>query len=587
MSLFSKVLKYVWPQLKKSQWIFYLVVFLYLARIFLDFIVLPVFFKQLIDLFSSENIANSQEIEKSAFRLFYIIISFHVSIFFIARFIKFTYYRLVAKTVKELRNFTFQKIEHHSYTFFSNIFSGSLVTKARRFVGGFENAFDVLMFSFLKFIAIVFGSLIILVYQMPLISIIFGIWVVLNIGIMFLLLRTKIKYDILEAEQDSKISGRLADVFGNILAVKFFSAEEKEKVSFSEYTREGEKRSLKASFLGGKMDMIQHLLIVIIEVVITYILIVLWLQGKVSVGTIVLVETYLVLIAGNLWDLSGSMVRFMRAFSDMKEMVDIFDQIPDILDVPNPEKLRISEGQVSFKNVNFEYVEGLDVFKNFNLDIKSGEKVGLVGHSGSGKSTITKMLLRFIDIKDGEILIDGQNIAKIKQDDLRSKISYVPQESILFHRSIKENIAYSKSNATDDEVIEAAKKAHAHEFISTLPNGYDTLVGERGVKLSGGERQRVAIARVMLKDAPILVLDEATSSLDSISESYIQDAFNELMKGKTTLVIAHRLSTVQKMDRIIVLDKGKIVEEGTHKELLEKNGFYADLWNHQTGGFLE
>ncbi len=184
-------------------------------------------------------------------------------------------------------------------------------------------------------------------------------------------------------------------------------------------------------------------------------------------------------------------------------------------------------------------------------------------------------------------MIDGQDISKITQDDLRSKISYVPQEPILFHRTIRENIGYSKPDATEEEIISAAKKAHAHEFINGLQNGYDTLVGERGVKLSGGERQRVAIARAMLKPAPILLLDEATSSLDSISESYIQEAFNELMKDKTTIVIAHRLSTIQKMDRIIVLEKGRIAEEGTHKKLLAKKGFYADLWNHQTGGFIE
>ena len=210
-----------------------------------------------------------------------------------------------------------------------------------------------------------------------------------------------------------------------------------------------------------------------------------------------------------------------------------------------------------------------------------------MGPSGAGKTTITKLLLRFADVQQGPIIIDGQDIRKITQDDLRSNISYISQEPILFHRSIRDNIAYSKPNATEEEIFEVARKAHAHDFIEKLPKSYDTLVGERGVKLSGGERQRVAIARAMLKDSPILLLDEATSSLDSISESYIQDAFNELMKGKTTIVIAHRLSTVQKMDKIIVLDNGKIVEEGTHQELLAKNGFYSDLWNHQTGGFLD
>jgi ATP-binding cassette subfamily B protein len=273
----------------------------------------------------------------------------------------------------------------------------------------------------------------------------------------------------------------------------------------------------------------------------------------------------------------------MKAMTDAKEMVDILDKVPDIQDRDTREELRIKDGVIEFKNVNFEYIEDNQVFTNFNLKISSGEKVGLVGHSGSGKTTITKMLLRFVDIKEGEILIDGQNIKNITQDDLRSVISYVPQEPILFHRSIGENIGYSKEDATHEEIVESSKKAYADEFISKLQNGYDTLVGERGIKLSGGERQRVAIARAMLKNSPILVLDEATSSLDSISESYIQQALGELMKGKTAIVIAHRLSTISKMDRIIVLDNGAILEEGTHLELLAKDGMYTKLWNHQTG----
>lgn len=550
----------------------------------MDFTVLPIFLKQLIDLFSEPNTLN---VANEAYKLFYIIIGIHVGIFFIARLVKFIYFKLVAKTVKELRNFTFQKIEKHSYTFFSNIFSGSLTTKARRFVFGFEGAFDMFIFNFLKVFVILTGTLIILLYQIPIISLIFFVWVVVNLSIMAFLLRRKIKYDLLEAEQDSKISGRLADVFGNILAVKFFSASKKEVSLFGEYTEEGEKRSIKASTLGWYMDMTQHFLIVIVEVVVLYVLIYLWIHGRVSVGTIVLVETYLVLIAGNLWDLGGVMVRFMKCVTDMKEMVNIFDITPDILDPKKPEKLKMSEGYIVFKNVSFKYELGQAVLNNFNLDIKPGERIGIVGHSGAGKSTITKLLLRFNDITSGIITIDDQDIRNVTQDDLRSVISYVPQEPILFHRSIRENISYGKLNTSEQEIVDVAIKAHADEFIKKLPNGYETLVGERGVKLSGGERQRVAIARAMLKDSPILMLDEATSSLDSISESYIQDAFNELMKGKTTIVIAHRLSTIQKMDRIIVLDKGKIAEEGTHKELLAKDGMYADLWNHQTGGFLE
>lgn len=227
-----------------------------------------------------------------------------------------------------------------------------------------------------------------------------------------------------------------------------------------------------------------------------------------------------------------------------------------------------------------------DVLKDFSLTITPGEKVGLVGHSGAGKTTITKILLRFADISEGEVLIDGQSIQKIKQDDLRRKISYVPQEPMLFHRSLSENIAYGKPDASMEEIVAVAKKAHAHEFIEKLSKGYDTLVGERGVKLSGGERQRVAIARAMLKDAPILILDEATSSLDSVSERHIQEALAELMKGRTTIVIAHRLSTIQKMDRIIVMEEGGIVEEGKHEDLLARGGMYAEFWREQAGGFL-
>jgi ATP-binding cassette subfamily B protein len=586
MSLFSKIHKYIWPQIKKNQWVFYFILFFYSLRILIDFVVVPIFFKQLIDLFSSQ-VLDRSTLSPQAFKIFFIIAGLHVFIFCLARLIKFTYYRFLAKLIKDLRDFSFQKISTHSYTFFSNIFAGSLVTKSRRFVNGFESAMDVFIFNFIQLSVLILGSLIVLAHQSPTVGSIFGVWVVINIGIMLLILRKKIKLDILEAEQDSKISGRLADVFGNVSAVKFFSAANREIKSFGEYTAEGERRSIKSWFLGGKMDLIQHLLIIIVIITVNYIFIVLWLRGAISLGTIVLIDTYMTLIAGKLWESSGAMVRFMKSVTDMKEMIDLFEVTPDILDPKKPEVLKMGDGHIVFKDVSFKYAVGDTVLENFNLDIKPGERVGIVGHSGAGKSTITKIILRFNDVTSGAITIDGQDIRNVKQDDLRSVISYVPQEPILFHRPIKENINYGKPNATKKEIVEVAKKAHADEFISKLAKGYDTLVGERGVKLSGGERQRVAIARAMLKDSPILILDEATSSLDSISESYIQDAFNELMKGKTTIVIAHRLSTIQKMDRIIALDAGKIIEEGTHAELLAKDGMYADLWNHQTGGFLE
>ena len=324
----------------------------------------------------------------------------------------------------------------------------------------------------------------------------------------------------------------------------------------------------------------------VLEIVGIYIAIYLWLKGSISTGTVVLIQVYFGSVFGSGWNLGKAITKFSEALTDASEMVRIFETVPSVIDNRICAPCAITKGNIYFDNVSFWYNEKIPVFENFSLEIKAGQKVGLIGYSGSGKTTITKLLLRFFDTQKGRILIDGQNIADIKQDDLRKNITYVPQDPILFHRSLKENIAYSNPEATDEEITEVAKKAHAHEFIFSFPLGYETLVGERGVKLSGGERQRVAIARAMLKKAPILILDEATSSLDSMSENYIRDSFDKLMNGKTAIVIAHRLSTVQKMDRIVVLNKGKIVEDGAHQELLNKKGTYYNLWNHQANGFL-
>lgn len=586
MFSFRKIFKYVWPQMRKRKWVFFCIVVVFSSRVFFGEIVIPLYFKKIIDIFS-KGLGSPEIVSYDIYKLLFIIIGIHILVFFIARIIKFVLLKFEVDVIRDLRNFAFQKIENHSQTFFANTFAGSLVTKARRFVGGFEITFEIFLYNFLKFFVILTSVFVVLIYQSQIISLVFGIWVVVHMAIVSFLVKRKVAYDLSEAEQDSRISGRLADVFSNILAGKFFSARSKEIDSFGKYTAEGAKRSKKASFMGAKIDLIQHLLIICVQGITLYLVITLWLQGQISTGTVVLIETYMVIVSNNLWEFGNSLTRFMKSIADMQEMVDIFEIIPDILDPKNPEALKMKEGRIIFHNVSFKYQMGEEVLTDFNLDIKPGERVGIVGHSGAGKSTITKLLLRFNDITEGSITIDGQDIRNVTQDDLRSVISYVPQEPILFHRPIKENINYGKIDASQEEVIDVAIKAHADDFISKLPKGYDTLVGERGVKLSGGERQRVAIARAMLKDSPILMLDEATSSLDSISESYIQDAFTELMKGKTTIVIAHRLSTIQKMDRIIVLDKGKIVEEGTHKELLSKDGLYADLWNHQTGGFLQ
>ena len=278
-----------------------------------------------------------------------------------------------------------------------------------------------------------------------------------------------------------------------------------------------------------------------------------------------------------------------NSLTEATEFTDLLTDQPLIQDSPDAKKLVVKKGEITFEKVDFAYPEAPDtlVFDTLNLRIQPGEKLALVGHSGGGKSTITKLLLRLSDVTEGKIMIDGQDIRESTIHSLRSSIAYVPQDPAMFHRSIMDNIRYGNLDASDEEVIDAARQAHALEFIHTLPKGFDTLVGERGVKLSGGQRQRIAIARALLKKAPILVLDEATSALDSESEKLIQDSLKDLMKNRTSIVIAHRLSTIAKLDRIIVLEKGQAVEDGTHAQLLKEKGIYAKLWAHQSGGFIE
>lgn len=393
-----------------------------------------------------------------------------------------------------------------------------------------------------------------------------------------------------QAARESAQTGVLADAITNVMAIKSFAGgafENKRFAKATDHTRAGlfamfRDHQRQQVYFSTIMSVISAtaLLMAVIGVVVY----------DADIATVFLLLTYTSTVANQLFQFSNSSLRtYNRALGDASDMIEILGITPEILDPAKPEKVRIERGTIAFNDVTFRHDGSHEaIFDKLNLRIKPGEKVGLVGHSGSGKTTLTRLLLRFSDIQSGSIAIDGQDIAAITQDDLRRHIAYVPQEPLLFHRSISENIGYGTADASQASIEAVARMASAHDFIKTLPQGYDTLVGERGVKLSGGQRQRVVIARALLKNAPILVLDEATSALDSESEVLIQAALWKLMEGRTAIVIAHRLSTIQKMDRIIVLDDGKIVEEGSHKELVgKKNGTYARLWAHQSGGFIE
>lgn len=586
MFSFSKIFKYLWLIIKPYRIAVFSMFFFIIGRVFFSLVLIPYGYKSVIDILNSTNISIEDRYHLAILFLIPMGLGYLGSIS-INRYRDFTNARFVSKVVKDIYDFSFKKLASHSYNFYSDNFSGSLVAKVKRFVRAFEVIDTTMIQNFWFIIILILGSTSMLYFQSKILALYLFIWCALYLIIVFVYVKQKIKLDIKEAEADSDITAVLSDSITNILNIKIFSAFNTEFIYYKKVTTFVKDCMYKAFTFTVRRSIVQGVFMIIFQIFILYTMINLWRAGEITVGVFVMTYVYVFTIMDRIWDLSDAITNFMKAMTDIKEVVDIFETKVEIRDPVDPEVCKMYDGEIEFQNVSFGYNEDTDVLNNFNLKIAKGERVGLVGHSGSGKSTITKLLLRFVDVDSGVIMIDGQNVAHITQDDLRNQISYVPQESILFHRSIKENIAYSKSDATDKEIIAAATFAHADNFINNLPNKYDTLVGERGIKLSGGERQRVAIARAMLKNSPIIVLDEATSSLDSVSEKYIQDAFAKLMEGRTTIVIAHRLSTIQKMNRIIVLDKGKIIEEGTHSELILKNGHYAELWNHQVGGFIE
>ncbi len=492
-----------------------------------------------------------------------------------------------SRMLKDITDSVFASLHSHSYTFFTNNFTGSLVAKSKRFVGAFmtlqDEAVFMLWFGGLK----LGGIFIVLLMTLPLLAGFFALWCILYTVLIYFFIKKKTPLDLARASEDSHVTGVFSDVLSNIINIKAFSAKTREINHFKEATAKEEKARRRAWNFQNVQFLVQALLLGALEVFGMYYIVQMWLRGEVSAGTVVLVQVYLTSIFGQLFGLGRSFTKMIQALTDASEMVDVLDAHPDIVETKNPEQCLIGRGVITFENIHFAYNEGDTIFQDFSMMIKPGERVGIVGHSGAGKTTIAKLLLRFMDVSGGVIRIDGQDIRGMKQDDLRSHIAYVSQDPGLFHRTLRENIAYGNPSATEEEIIAVAKQARANEFILKTPLQYETLVGERGVKLSGGERQRIAIARAILKNAPILVLDEATSALDSESEKYIREALDDLMRNKTTLVVAHRLSTVQKMDRIIVIENGVIVESGSHKELLAKQGQYAKFWEQQTDGFIE
>ena len=502
----------------------------------------------------------------------------------------YTLYKLEIAASYDLATMSFDALCNQSMSFHSNRFGGTLVSQTSKFMSAYNQIIETINFPFMPVLCSIVFTCGILAPRVPLYVAILMLLLVIYASVSYYMYKRILSLNEKAAGAQNNLSGELSDSVANILAVKTYGREDYERGLFDAANKEVVLRDSKRMWASLTRGIITACITVVIMSVVAV-----FIAGGnawfgITPGTLVLMFTYTYTITNQFNFINNGLQRFNRAFGDASGMTAVLDEPRLVDDKPGAPDLEVTEGAIQFKDIDFFYTDGnarTQVFDKFCLSIPAGQRVGLVGMSGAGKTTLTKLLLRLSDIQEGSILVDGQNIANCTQQSLRRQIAYVPQEALLFHRTIAENISYGRPEASREEVRKAAAQANALEFIERLPQGFDTVTGERGVKLSGGQRQRIALARALLADCPVLVLDEATSALDSESEKLVQDALETLMRGRTCIVVAHRLSTVANLDRIVVLDGGKIVEDGPHAQLVEQGGEYAHLWGRQTGAYLD
>jgi len=575
------VIKYFWQVLRNYKISFFTTILVSIISAGLD-IYIPLQFLKLWNVLST----NDFTLVSKAQNIIIIIFILGFINWALRRTRGFTHSYFQANTMAGLRTQAFSYMIGHSHSFFANNFAGSLTYKINKYARSFEKLMDRLIEDGLPLFIRSAGTIIAIYTLKPKYAFILSIFSVVFLITALIYTRLKLKYDILSAQSDTKTTGVLADAISNHSSIQLFSGHSFEKERVGGVVGEQKKATVFNWYLWEGLAGLQSFYALIIEFVIFWVAIGDWRLGILGLPVIVLIQGYLIRLIESLWRFAGIVRTFYDSFSDAQEMALVLNTPYSIEDEISKEIGNVC-ADIKFEKVTYLYDKNnTKVFDNFSITIPAGQKVALVGTSGAGKSTFVNLLMRLFNLTSGKILIDGIDISEISQQNLREQIAFVPQDPALFHRSLMENIRYGRRDATDEEVKMAATLAHCDDFIERLPEGYNTYVGERGVKLSGGERQRVAIARAILKDAPILILDEATSALDSESELLIRDALHNLIKDKTTIVIAHRLSTIREMDRIVVIENGKIIEDDTHDELIKnKNGIYKKLWNIQAGGF--
>lgn len=581
---YKELIAFFWKFARKQRWTFSSI-FIQDCINTLDSLLWPFILRWVIDIFTQNEVNRAlawESLQAPIITSICLIIFIEIN----SRAMGFLMAKAIPRLQADIRMTMFDHVQEHSPHYFNERFAGSLANKITDMTTAVESIVQQLYWPIVSSIAMSLFGAIFLWFVHPILSGILLLWIVVHLSICLMFSRTCDLYEHRHGESRSTLLGKIVDSLTNYFAVNLFYRFRFEKNALVPCQNEEERTNISARRYVEKMRSVTSFFYATICFIgINGFVIYLWLQHQITTGEVAQVFGTMWNIAAVMWAVGGALPAFFQSFGIAKQAYSVMLDPQDMGDKPDAKELKIQDGEIVFENVSFHYGEK-KLFSNKQAHIRGGEKVGLVGFTGAGKSTFISLILRFFPLHSGKIFIDGQNIADITLESLRRQIALIPQDPVLFHRTLRENISYGKPEATEAEIFAAAKLAHCDEFIHNIPAGYEAKVGERGTKLSGGEKQRIAIARAILVDAPILILDEATSSLDSVTEKYIQDSLSKLMQGRTTIVIAHRLSTLSRMDRILVFDKGKIAEEGTHATLMGMNGLYAKMWNMQVGGFL-